>query len=123
MLMMRRTVTFKPWSVVTVPFPFTDTKRNKKRPALILSTDTFYQYHDHLVLLMITNARNSSWISDVPIKNQDVTGLTAPSVIRFKFFTLDARLIIGTIGHLHPEDKMKVVENLTDVLSVAVPAK
>ena len=50
----RHTVAYKPFEVVVVPFPFTDRKTNKRRPALILSDDIkFNTPSGHAVLAMI----------------------------------------------------------------------
>ena len=52
-------MTYKPFDVVVVPFPFTDIKADKRRPALILSSDTkFNKKSGHAVMAMITSQKN-----------------------------------------------------------------
>ena len=93
-------MTFKPGIVVRVPFPFVDSAQSRYRPALVLSSEEFNRKHAHVVLAMITSAKHSRWPSDVPISDLASAGLGAPSVIRFKVFTLDARLVTGSLGRL-----------------------
>lgn len=55
-------MTFKPFAVVRVPFPFTDRTANKNRPALILSDDTLFNTPaGHSVMAMITSQSNTPW--------------------------------------------------------------
>jgi mRNA interferase MazF len=115
--MRKRTVTYEPWSVVTVPFPFTDSKISKKRPAVVLSTESFEKTHGHVVMAMITSAKHSDWPTDVLISDQQAAGLSAPSVVRFKMFTLDARLILNRVGTLAERDRSRVHEELRSILA------
>jgi mRNA interferase MazF len=107
--MMKLMTTYKPFSIVVVPFPFTDSPKYKKRPAAVLSSEDHQKHSHHIVLLMITSAKHSEWHSDHKIIDLDVTGLTAESVIRQKIFTLDSRLILDTIGKLSPKDKEAII--------------
>ena len=104
---------YEPFDVVVVPFPFTDSSRAKRRPALVLSQKTdFNTIIEHSVLSMITSQKNEPWPLDVPIKNKKQSGLTAPSVVRMKLFTLDNRFIIRKIGHLSKSDQVNVKQSL-----------
>lgn len=104
--MTRPTVTFERWQVVRVPFPFTDRVATKNRPALVLSdAAAFNMPAGHAVLAMITSARHAPWPLDCEIKDLAAAGLPAPSVMRCKLFTLDARLIRGVLGRLAPADR------------------
>ena len=104
---------YEPFDVVVVPFPFTDSSRTKRRPALVLSQKTnFSDIVEHSVLSMITSQKNEPWPLDVPIKNKKQSGLTAPSVVRMKLFTLDNRFIIRKIGHLSKSDQVNVMQSL-----------
>ncbi len=95
--------------VVRVPFPFTDRSANKSRPALVLSAAaTFNRPSGHVVLAMITSADNAPWPLDCTIEDLASAGLPAPSKVRCKLFTLDARLIRGVLGQLGTADAQRV---------------
>jgi len=105
---------YEPFNVVVVPFPFTDSSRTKKRPALVLSQkNNFGTKIEHSVLAMITSQKNDPWPLDVPIKNKKQSGLKALSVVRMKIFTLDNRFILRKIGHLSRPDQNKVKKSLS----------
>jgi mRNA interferase MazF len=112
-------MTYNTWDTVTIPFPFTDRNIIKKRPALIISKPDYQRKTGHLILLMITSAKHSSWYSDIQINDLNVAGLKTPSVNRFKVFSLDERLIIKKIGCLSDADKAKVKENLLNIIEVS----
>ena len=69
---------FDRFAVVRVPFPFTDRQAQKRRPALVLSQPRFQQACGHLLLAMITSARQSSWPLDWPIEDLQTAGLPQP---------------------------------------------
>lgn len=109
-------MTYKPFSIVVVPFPFTDKERTKRRPALVLSSIEHQKQVSHVTLLMITSAENSAWFDDHLITVLENTGLSVPSIIRQKIFTIDSRLIIKCIGELHSKDKRAVITHLDNHL-------
>jgi mRNA interferase MazF len=95
--------------VIVVPFPFTDRRASKRRPALVLSAaSTFNARAGHAVMAMITSATHAPWPLDVAISDLAAAGLPAPSVVRMKLFTLDERLILDRIGHLATKDARAV---------------
>lgn len=109
-------MTYRPFDVVVVPFPFTDSTQTKRRPALVLSQNTtFGDKIEHAVLAMITSQKNEPWPLDCKIRNKKPSGLTAPSVIRMKLFTLDHRFIMRKIGHLSTADQDQVKHNLSQI--------
>jgi len=109
-------VTFEPFDVVVVPFPFTDRAAAKRRPALVLSKRAFGASAGASVMAMVTSARNSSWPLDVVIRDLGRAGLSAESVVRMKLFTLDHRLVLRGAGHLSPRDVRAVKEALGKLL-------
>jgi mRNA-degrading endonuclease toxin of MazEF toxin-antitoxin module len=92
------------FDVVVVPFPFVDATRSKPRPALVLSSRVFNRANLHTVLAMITRAAHTRWPSDRPIEDLRPTGLRDSSVVRFKIFTLDNRILQRRIGQLSRDD-------------------
>ncbi len=110
-------MTYDQLDLVRVPFPFTDRDATKVRPALILScAATFGTPAGHSVLAMITSAKHSTWPLDVPIQDLTPTGLSAPSLVRMKLFTLDHALIRGRLGRLAPSDSKAVRAVLIQLL-------
>lgn len=109
-------MSFEPYAVVKVPFPFTDGQAQKQRPALILSSREFGRQSGHSLMAMITSARHSSWPQDVAVTDLEAAGLPVACVIRMKFFTLDHRLVIGELGQLSPKDKRAFRAALRQVL-------
>ena len=65
---------------------------------------------------MITTASQTQWSSDIKINDLEVTGLTSASVIRFKTFTIDQRLIKKKIGSLSPKDQKAVKQTLKELI-------
>jgi len=108
-------MTYEPFDVVIVPFPFTDAAQTKRRPALVLSQNTnLGNKIGHSILAMITSLKNAPWPLDCEIKSSE-SGLTAPSVVRMKLFTLDNRFIIRKIGYLSEDDQKQVTQSLSQI--------
>lgn len=103
---------YERFEVVAVPFPFTDSTANKRRPALVISNaEAFNPPVGHSVMAMITSAGNVAWPLDVAISDGNAAGLTAASLVRMKLFTLDNRFILRRLGRLAASDR-KAVEAL-----------
>ncbi|OJW47227.1 MAG: hypothetical protein BGO67_02915 [Alphaproteobacteria bacterium 41-28] len=107
---------YKPYNIVSVPFPFTDKDFTKKRPALIISKEEYQMHNHHCILAMITSAKQSQWNEDIRISDFELAGLPGPSIIRFKLFTLDERLILRILGKLSENDQKVVKKILRRVL-------
>jgi len=104
--------------IAIVPFPFTDIAVSKPRPALALSGHNANDIAGNTVFAMITTAARSRWPSDVPLADLAHAGLTAGSVVRFKLFTLDNRLVARTIGSLSRRDRRTVKKALSGILGI-----
>ena len=112
-------VTYKQFDVVIVPFPFSDRKASKKRPALIISDANAFNSLTHKnVMAMITTASHSPWVRDVPITDLASAGLKAKSIIRMKLFTLDDALVIKKIGSISTSDRHKVQQSLQQLFNI-----
>ena len=108
---------FDRYAVVRVPFPFTDRNSTKNRPAVVLSDPlAFNTPAGHSVMAMITSQANAPWPLDCALTDLAAAGLPAPSVVRFKLFTLDHRLVRGVIGELSPADVALVRAGLAALL-------
>jgi mRNA interferase MazF len=108
---------FERYDVVRVPFPFTDRQAEKIRPALVISAAAFNRPAGHSVMAMITSAGHAPWPLDVPISDLKAAGLPAPSIVRFKLFTLDHRLVRGKLGRLAEKDQAKTQKAMRHLLA------
>jgi mRNA interferase MazF len=110
-------VAYERFTVVRVPFPFTDRNATKNRPALALSdTASFNTPAGHSVMAMITSQGNAPWPLDCPITDLHAAGLPASSLVHFKLLTLDRRLVCGELGKLSAADASSVHNRLPRLL-------
>jgi mRNA interferase MazF len=80
---------------------------------LILSNHaSFNSLAAHSVMAMITSAQHARWPLDVPISDLAAAGLPVASLVRFKLFTLDHRLVRGILGHLSDQDAGRVTKSV-----------
>ncbi|MDO8264155.1 MAG: type II toxin-antitoxin system PemK/MazF family toxin [Gallionella sp.] len=111
-------MTYKAFDVVAVPFPFTDSDATKRRPALVISNESFNQQHNQIVLAMITTTTENVWPSDVSLTNWQKAGLKVACQFRLKLFTLDQTLVLKIIGHLSSKDVKSVQAVLAEFIDV-----
>ncbi len=116
--MTKPTRTYDLFEVVKVPFPFTDLNTAKVRPALIMSSAKHFNAKIGMsIMSMITSVKPQGdlWPSDILIQNLHSAGLQTPSLIRFKLFTLDHRLIIDRLGKLTGSDLKHTQKKLAEI--------
>ena len=114
-------MTFEPFDVVVVPFPFTDREAERRRPALIVSSSDFNETHAQSILAMITSA-GGEWPSDVALLDWSEAGLSVPCKVRLKLFTLDDALILRKAGALSERDAEAVRSSLARFVTVDADA-
>ena len=105
-------MTFKPFDVVELPFPFSDLSSAKRRKALVLSTEEFNSKNNATTVLMITSRANSEWAGDVQLKDWAKAGLKKPCYVRLKIFTADNNIFINKVGSLSLADRKKIITSL-----------
>lgn len=111
-------MTYEPFEVVAVPFPFTDRRATRRRPAVVVSTASFNRDHRQAILAMITTAPEE-WPSDVVVGAWREAGLRIPCKIRFELFTLDEEHIVEPIGRLAGADCDAVRTGLGQIVTLA----
>ena len=106
---MPSTTHYKRGDVVLVPFPFTDLRAAKQRPALVISPDSFNSSRDDLLVAAITSQIPTALAGDeflIPQTDLAACGLPKPSIIKtLKLVTLHRLLVARRIGSL-PEPAM-----------------
>lgn len=111
---MRSTTRYKRGDIVLVSFPFTDLSAAKKRPALVVSPDSFNARQDDLVLAAVT-----SHLTDDPhgirLQQTDCRDgtLPRPSMVRAtKIFTIQSTLILKKICRVRGAKVQAVLDHL-----------
>lgn len=111
-------MSFAPFDVVVVPFPYAERLAEKRRPAIVISAPNLEKRHGLVWLAMVTSASNPAWRDDVLVSDLKVAGLPAPSRIRpAKIATVDAARIVRRIGKLSAKDAKAVRETLRALMA------
>ncbi|HSS75892.1 MAG TPA: type II toxin-antitoxin system PemK/MazF family toxin [Thermoanaerobaculia bacterium] len=99
---------------VVVPFPFSDLKQSKRRPALVLASLD----GDDLILCQITSQQSRDRHA-IPLQDADFASgnLRQSSYIRpNRLFTADQALILYRIGTVQTSKLEEAVDHLIDLL-------
>lgn len=112
------TIGYKFGDVVLVPFPFTDQTAAKKRPAVVISSDTYHRYRGDVVVMAVTSQPSTSarLAGEVLITEWEQAGLLRPSLIKPVLATLERGLILRKLGELQDRDRDALRAALQQIL-------
>ncbi len=104
----------KKGDIVLIPFPFTNLKGAKRRPAVIL-----YKGELDVIVSFITSRIKWEEKTDLLIVPDQLNGLKKPSLIRIdKIATLEIELIIGKIGEVGEDKIIELNSKLSQLLGL-----
>jgi mRNA interferase MazF len=109
---------YKPQSVLIVPFPFSDINSSKQRPVLVISNEAYQEKTGHIMVMMVTTAKQTTWPFDYSIQALDEAQLPVPCVIRQRIVSIDERLVRSTLGRLSDTDWQSLSNILTHTLAI-----
>ncbi len=116
---MPSTIAYRQGDIVLVSFPFTDLTSSKRRPALVLSPDTFNAAGKDLVLAAITS-RITDDPNSVYLRRGDFARGRLPKasmVKTTKLFTMHSSLIAKRICALRIEKMEEVLQSVRGFFS------
>jgi mRNA interferase MazF len=114
---------FAPYDVVVLPFPYTDRLAEKRRPGLVVSSDSLATY-GVVWVAMITSAANRGWSCDVAIADLELAGLPAPSVVRpAKIACIEPSRILRRAGTLDVKAARRVAAHLRSFVVETPPRR
>jgi mRNA interferase MazF len=109
-------ISYKPGQVILVPFPFTDFTTVKQRPALIVSSKSFNQTHDDVIIVAITSKDPHSLRNDefyLPKSDQKAAGLPKPSKVKTgKIVSIHQQLIRKQLGRIPPSTLAAIMQRV-----------
>ena len=89
--------------IVLVPFPYSDLRGMKRRPACVVSGGAYQRGPDVIVAMVTsqTGRRQAPGLGDVVVADWQAAGLRAPSTVRTgRLLVLEQRLLGATLGRL-----------------------
>lgn len=100
--------------IVLVPFPFTDLKGQKKRPALVLIVKDL-----DITVCFISTQLHWEEKTDLILKPSKINGLKKESLIKIsKIATIDRNLIIGKLGNIDFDSKRELDKRLIKLFKI-----
>ncbi len=96
--------------IVLLPIPFTDLTSRKVRPAIVIGRNG-----PDLFLVPISSVLSNT---DFPLKEWRGAGLNVPSGVKAQISTVEARLIVKTVGTLTDTDRQTLDERLRNWLQL-----
>ena len=103
--------------VVLVPFPFTDQTTNKKRPAVVISSDVYNaEYPDRILMGITSQVSSSPKVCDIVITDWRSAGLLKASMIKPVITTIEKQLILKKLGMLQDVEIKSLKQGLMGII-------
>ena len=98
--------------VILVPFPFSDLSSSKKRPAFVVSNNSFNKRSEDVICCLITsNPKDREHVVNITNKNMESGFLEFDSKVKpYRLFTLSKNIIYRILGKLNKE-KSRLIAN------------
>ena len=116
---MLRTTEYSRGDVVLVSFLFSEETGAKRRPAVVLSSETYQRGRHDLIAAAITSNTNRIFVGDFLINDWQDAGLLFPSVATGVIRTIKQGMIIRILGSLSHRDMDAVDQRLKLNLDLA----
>ncbi len=103
--------------VVLVGFPFTNLQTTKKRPAVIISSQSYQQNRPDVILMAITSqVRQPLATGEALLQDWQAAGLVKPSVLKPLIATIEQNRIVKTMGRLSAADRESLGKVIRTIL-------
>ena len=110
-------MTYKRWDVVAVNYPFIEGDTAKRRPAVIVSTDSLYAAHRVYWTVMVTTAKAGVRRGDIAVTDHEKAGLPEDCVIRVpRLTTLSDLQVSHRRGSITVKDRKAVMALLKEYM-------
>lgn len=111
--------------IILIPIPFTDLTSQKKRPAVIISNDSYNETHEDIVVVALTSNVEPRDFTIILTGNDLEEGtLKVTSMIRAdKIYTLNKSIVLKTFGKVKPDILSKIKDFLLKLTEVTKPLK
>lgn len=104
------------YETIVIPFPFSDLPILKRRPTVVLSGAYFNKSNGSTLVAMITTAKQTSWPSDVALRDLDSAGLLVQCLVRWRLTTIPNELIVRKLGMLGSLDRLQCEREFANMI-------
>lgn len=104
--------------VVLVSFIFSDETGERRRPAVIVSSDAYHQSRQETIIVAITSRTDRILVGDHLISDWRGAGLLFPSVATGIIRTIKQGMIAKRLGTMARTDMQAIEGNLRDALGL-----
>ncbi len=105
--------------VVLISFIFSDETGERRRPAVIVSSDAYHQSRQEAIIAAITSRTDRILVGDHLISDWQEAGLLFPSTATGIIRTIKQDMIAKKLGTMPLRDMKGVESNLRDALGLA----
>ncbi|MDD9898607.1 MAG: type II toxin-antitoxin system PemK/MazF family toxin [Candidatus Melainabacteria bacterium] len=112
-------MTYKFGDIIICQFPFTDNSSSKKRPAVVISSDSYNQSKEDLIILAITSKVDKLLEHEELIEEWDDAGLFKPSAFKSSVFTIHKKRIHMRLGRIEQIDQTKLIKMVNTILKTS----
>lgn len=106
-------------NIILIPVPFTDLTSSKRRPVIIISSNTYNnQRSDMIVVAMTSNPAQTPYSFTVTQMDLAEGALNRPGTVRAdKVYTLAQSLAVRVFGKVKPETVERAITLLNNVIA------
>lgn len=113
---MTTTTNYKFGDIVLVSFPFTNHIGNKRRPAVVISNETYHYQRPDIILMPITSQIKPNAYGETIVKHWKDSGLLKPSIIKPIIATMEIKLILSVLGQLSTSDQKSLKSLFEEII-------
>lgn len=112
-------ISYNRGDIVLVPFPFSNQTTTKKRPAVVVSANTYNNISSDTVIMAITGQINKPHtIGECVVEDWQNAGLLKPSVVKSAISTIEQTLILKKLGKLSARDLLSLERAIKELLDL-----
>jgi mRNA-degrading endonuclease toxin of MazEF toxin-antitoxin module len=104
--------------VILFRVQFSDEIGGKQRPAVVVSSDAFFEINDDLLVIPITSQLSD--VVDASVADWQEAGLVKPSALKWQIACVGSSLVVRSLGHLTEPDMATVRSAVRAMLSPKV---
>jgi len=109
---------YKRGDIILVGFVFSDESGEKRRPAVVVSSDAYQRSRQEAIIAAITSSAEHHLVGDHLIVEWEKAGLLFPSVATGIIRTVKHNMMAKKLGTMPKPDMQAIEDNLRDILEL-----